>query len=79
MGEKSLKIVVGFDAIFVRQRFYPARVCSHDRSGTKLGNSQSGANVSVGDVAAADESYLKHSIYESAPAFCSSSFMPAQL
>ena len=65
--------------MFVCQGPHLARIRSDYGGHLKLGNSQSSANVSVGNIAAADESHIQHLSYDRAPASCNSFFMPAQL
>ena len=79
MSQEFAKIVEGTESVLFSQRLYFACIGSDNCSRTKLWNGLGSANVSVGNIAAADESHIQHLSYDRAPASCNSFFMPAQL
>src|SRR5438067_13689555 len=60
MSKELLLSTTGCSSVFVCQGCNVSRVGPEHRSNTKLRNCLDSANVSFRDVAAADESYMKH-------------------
>src|SRR5215813_7987823 len=61
MRQEEAQVRAGADCIFGGERIHSIRICADYGFGAKLRNSQCCADVSICNVAAADESYVQHS------------------